>query len=157
MESKRPTTATLTQAMGPTEANVLGNVHGGIIMKLCDEAGGIAAARYAGRAAVTVAVDSMSFLSPVRIGNLLTIEATVTWVGRTSIETQVEVTAEDVLTGATTHTNQAFFVYVALDKDGRPAPVPTLLCETAHEKAQFAAAVERRSQRLALKLQAASS
>ena len=153
MEPKRRTTVTLAQSMGPTEANVLGNVHGGIIMKLCDEAGGIAAARFAGRPAVTVAVDSMSFLSPVRIGNLLTITAVVTWVGRTSIETLVKVTAEDVLTGIITHTNEAFFVYVALDRDGHPTPVAPLLCETDHERQLYKQAVARRDLRLKLKKQ----
>jgi acyl-CoA hydrolase len=148
MQPKPPTTVTLVQAMGPTEANVLGNVHGGIIMKICDEAGGIAAARYAHRPAVTVAVDSMSFVSPIRIGNLLTATAVVTWVGRTSIETLVKVTAEDVLTGEITHTNQAFFVYVALDEDGRPAPVPPLLCESAESQQLYEQAVERRRLRL---------
>ena len=87
---------TLTQAMGVTEANVLGNVHGGVIMKLCDEAGGMAAIKHARRPMVTVAVDSMSFHSPVHIGNLLTVKAEVTWVGRTSLETRLVVTSEDL-------------------------------------------------------------
>jgi acyl-CoA hydrolase len=148
MQPKPPTTVTLIQAMGPTEANVLGNVHGGIIMKICDEAGGMAAARYAQRPAVTVAVDSMRFMSPVRIGNLLQATAVVTWTGRTSIETLVKVTAEDVLTGEITHTNEAFFVYVALDEEGRPAPVPPLLCESAESQQLYEQAVERRRLRL---------
>ncbi len=151
MNPKKRTTVTLVHAMGPTEANTLGNVHGGIIMKICDEAGGIAAARFANRPAVTVAVDSMSFLSPVRIGNLLTATAEVTWVGRTSIETRVKVTAEEVLTGKITHTNEAFFVYVALDEEGRATAVPPLLCETEAEKKLYEQASERRALRLQLK------
>lgn len=138
----------LTQVMGPTDANSLGNVHGGVLMKLCDEAGGMAAIRYAGRPAVTVAVDSMAFHSPVHVGDLVTFEAVVTWVGRTSIETRVTVTAEQVITGQITHTNTAYYVYVALGNDGRPTPVPPIICETEAEKAAYARAEARRQLRL---------
>lgn len=139
---------TLTQVMGPNDANLLGNVHGGIIMKLCDEAGGMAAVKHARRPVVTVTVDSMTFLSPIHIGNLVTVRAEVTWVGRTSLETRVVVTAEDVLTGKVTHTNSAYFVYVALDENGRPAPVPPLLCKSDEEREQFRQAEARRLYRL---------
>jgi len=138
----------LTQMMGVQDANNLGNVHGGIIMKLCDEAGGIAAAKHARRPAVTVTVDSMTFLNPVHIGDLLTVEAEVTWAGRTSLETRVVVTTENVLSGVVTHTNTAYFVYVALDDNGRPAPVPPLICETEAERVRYAAAEARRARRL---------
>ena len=131
-------------------ANVFGNVHGGVIMKLCDEAGGMAAMRHAGQAAVTVTVDSMTFLSPVHMGNLMTLYAKVTWVGRSSIETKVKVTAENVVTGEVTHTNSAYFVYVALGENGRPTAVPPLICETEEEKEEYARAVKRREIRLAL-------
>ncbi|HEX6383544.1 MAG TPA: acyl-CoA thioesterase [Anaerolineae bacterium] len=150
MESKRPqqSQVILTQVMGPADANVLGNVHGGIIMKLCDEAGGMAAIKHARRPVVTVVVDSMSFHSPVHIGNLVTVMAEVTWAGRTSMETRVVVTAEDVLTGEVTHTNTAYFVYVALDEKGRPAPVPGLIFETEEEMARFERAAQRQEYRL---------
>jgi len=139
---------TLTQHMGPGEANTLGHIHGGIIMKLCDEAGGMAATKHARRPAVTVVVDSMSFHSPVQIGNLVTFSAEVTWVGRTSMETRVVVHAEHLLTGETTHTNTAYFVYVALDEQGKPTPVPPLICETDEERERFARAEERQRYRL---------
>lgn len=139
---------TLTQLMGPTHANTLGNVHGGLIMKLCDEAGGMAAVKFARHPAVTVAVDSMAFHSPVHIGNLLTVTAEVTWVGRTSMETKVVVTAEDVLSGEMTHTNTAYFVYVALGENGRPITVPNLLLETDEEKERFERAARRQAYRL---------
>jgi uncharacterized protein (TIGR00369 family) len=153
MEGKRTdeSRVTLTQLMGPQDANSLGNVHGGILMKLCDEAGGMAAAKHARHPSVTVAVDSMSFHSPVNIGNLVTVEAEVSWVGRTSMETRVVVAAEDVLTGEVTHTNTAYFVYVALDEDGRPTSVPSLICETTDEKARYRRAEERRRIRLQLR------
>lgn len=138
----------LTQLMGPQDANSMGNVHGGIIMKLCDEAGGMAATKFARRPSVTVAVDSMAFHSPVHIGNLLTVQAEVTWTGRTSMETRVVVTAEHVITGEVTHTNTAYFVYVALDENGRPTPVPPLLCETDEERDRLSRAELRRQLRL---------
>ena len=141
---------TLTQLMGPVDANTLGNVHGGVIMKLCDEAGGMASVRHAGRPAVTVSVDSMRFLSPVHVGDLVTIHARVTWVGRTSIETRVTVSAENVLSGKITHTNTAYFVYVALDEAGTPTRVPPLICETDAEKEAFQRAEARRRRRLQL-------
>lgn len=151
LEGKRPSDSqiTLTQLMGPTNANNLGNVHGGLIMKLCDEAGGMAATKHARNPAVTVTVDSMNFHSPVHIGHLMTVRAEVTWTGRTSMETRVVVTAENVITGEVTHTNTAYFVYVALDSNGRPVPVPSLILETEEEQDRF----ERAAQRQALRLQ----
>lgn len=150
MEGKRPSESqiTLTQLMGPTNANNLGNVHGGLIMKLCDEAGGMAATKHARRPAVTVTVDSMNFHSAVNIGNLMTVRAEVTWVGRTSMETRVVVTAENVISGAVTHTNTAYFVYVALDENGRPSPVPPLILENEAQQARFERAAQRQATRL---------
>lgn len=151
---------TLTQHMGVTEANVLGNVHGGVIMKLCDEAGGTAAMKHARRPVVTVAVDSMSFRSPVHIGNLLTVQAQVTWVGHTSLETRLVVMAEDIMTGTVVHTNTAYYVYVALDEGSCPFKVPPLICETEEERilqdegaARQALRLERRRQERPITLQ----
>ncbi len=149
--SKPSVKITLTQMMGPTEANLHGNVHGGIIMKMCDEAGAMAAMRYTQTSVVTVAVDSMSFLSPVHIGDMLTVTAEVTWVGRTSIETRITVTAEEVMSGKVSHTNTAYIVYVALSRDGRPATVPPLLCETEEDLARHQRAEARRALRLKMK------
>ena len=150
MEEKRVSESRiiLTQLMGVTNANTHGNVHGGIIMKLCDEAGGMAATKHARRPSVTVTVDSMTFHSPVHIGNLLTVKAEISWVGRTSMETCVVVSAENVLTGTVTHTNTAFFVYVALGEDGRPIEVPDLIFETEAERVRFAEGEARREHRL---------
>jgi acyl-CoA hydrolase len=134
--------------MGPGHANTLGNVHGGNIMQLCDEAGGMAATKHARRPAVTVVVDSMAFHSPVHVGNLVTVSAEVTWVGRTSMETRVVVNAEDVLSGEITHTNTAYFVYVALDEQGKPTPVPPLLLESDLERERYERAAARQKYRL---------
>ncbi len=139
---------TLTQLKGPSDANNLGNVHGGVLMKLADEAGGMAAIRYARRPAVTVAVDSMAFHSPVQVGDLVTVRAEVTWVGRTSLEARVLIEAENVLTGHVIHTNTAYFVYVALGTDGRPTAVPPLICETSEEKDRHERARARQAYRL---------
>lgn len=144
----RDSRVTLTQLMGVTDANTLGNVHGGMIMKLCDEAGAMAAMRHAGRPVVTVAVDAMTFHSPVNIGNVVTVHAKVTWTGNTSVETRAVVTAEDILSGRITHTNSAYFVYVALDEHGNPTPVPPLLLETDAERRYFAEGADRRERRL---------
>lgn len=138
----------LTHSMGVTEGNILGNVHGGVIMKLCDEAGAIAAMKHANRPVVTVAVDSMSFHSPVHIGNLVTVQAEVTWVGRTSLETRLVVRAEDLMSGTVTHTNTAYFVYVALDDEGGAFQVPPLICETDEERTQFEGGAARQARRL---------
>ncbi|MCL4871580.1 MAG: acyl-CoA thioesterase [Anaerolineae bacterium] len=139
---------TLSVLMGVGDANTMGNVHGGLIMKLCDEAAGMAATKHARRPSVTVAVDSMFFHSPVHIGSLVTVQAEVSWVGRSSMETKVVVSAENVITGEIIHTNTAYFVYVALDENGRPTPVPPLLCETDNERENFSRAAARQAYRL---------
>jgi acyl-CoA hydrolase len=139
---------TLSQQMMPSDANPLGNIHGGYIMKLVDEAGGLAAMRHARRPVVTVAVDSMSFLSPVRVGNLLTLRSTVNWVGTTSIEVGVRVEAENPVTGEIVHTNSAFAVYVALDDAGHPVSVPPLILCTPDELRRWDEAQVRQEIRL---------
>ena len=140
---------TLAVLMGPAEANLRGFVHGGIIMKLMDEAGGSAAMRHAGRQAVTVAVDQVTFREPIHLGDLVTFQAALTYAGRSSMEVRVEVTAQNLFSGETTHTNTAYFVYVALDDNERPAEVPPLQLETPEEHQQYGAAKERQAYRLA--------
>ena len=139
---------TLTQFMQPEHANSLGTVHGGVILKLCDECGGIIASRHARRPAVTVTVDSVSFHEPVLLGQLLLVHGRITWVGRTSIEVELRVEAEHLLTGAITHTNSAYFVYVALDDQRRPTQVPGLELVTDDERRRFAEGEARRAHRL---------
>src|SRR5512135_1427425 len=108
----------IAQLMQPEHANNLGNVHGGWIMKLVDEAGALACMRHSQRRVVTVAIDSMVFRHPIRIGDLVQLTAEVTNVGRTSMEVEVQVDAENPITGAKLHTNTAYLVYVALDDQG---------------------------------------
>jgi len=153
MEGKRisDSLVTLSQVMNPEHVNVMGNVHGGVVMKLIDEAGGLCAARHARRPTVTVAVDSLEFLTPVHIGDLVTFDAHLTFVGRTSMEVEVCVEAEEILTGARRLTNVAYVVYVALGNDGRPTEAPPLILETDDERRRWEQARQRRSERLARK------
>ncbi len=139
---------TLHQLMLPAHANPLGNVHGGIIMKLVDEAGGLCAMRHAQRPAVTIAIDSMTFHSPVHVGNLLTLKASIHYVGNTSMDVGVRVTAENPITGEQTHTNSARLVYVALDDNGRATKVPGLILETDTQRRRWDAAKNRQAERL---------
>jgi len=141
----------IAQLMQPEHANNLGNVHGGWIMKLVDEAGALACMRHAQRRVVTVAIDQMSFRQPIRIGDLVILNAQVTYAGRTSMEAEVQVTAEDPVTGEQTHTNTAYLVYVALNREGEPALVPPLLAETEEEKKRMQQAEERQKRRLSQK------
>lgn len=141
-------TITLSLLMGPGDANLMGNVHGGTILRLVDEAGALAAMRHAKRPVVTVRLDSMTFLEPVLMGDLLVLNARVNWVGSTSIEVGVRVEAQNPLTGHKTHTNSAYAVYVALDDQRRPCKVPPLLLETDEERRRWTEAEQRRANRL---------
>lgn len=144
----RASRVTIAQLMHPEHANLLGNVHGGWIMKLVDEAGALTCMRHAQCKVVTVAIDSMVFRNPIRIGDLVILNAEVTYTGRTSMEAEVQVLAENPITGERTHTNTAWLVYVALDDEGKPAPVPPLKAETDDEKRKMAEALQRQERRL---------
>ncbi len=144
----RASRVTLSQLMQPEHANLLGNVHGGWVMKLVDEAGALACMRHAQRRVVTVAIDSMTFRQPIKIGDLVILNAEVSYTGRTSLEAEVQVLAENPVTGERTHTNTAYLVYVALDDDGKPTPVPPLKAETKEEEHKLAQAKERQERRL---------
>ena len=144
----RASRITIAQLMHPEHANLLGNVHGGWIMKLVDEAGALACMRHAQKKVVTVAIDSMTFRQPIRIGDLIILNAEVTYTGRTSLEAEVQVLAENPITGEQTHTNTAYLVYVALDDEGRPTAVPPLRPETEDEKRKAEEARERQERRL---------
>ncbi len=139
----------IAQLMQPEHANNLGNVHGGWIMKLVDEAGALACMRHSQRRVVTVAIDSMVFRHPIRIGDLVQLTAQVTNVGHTSMEVEVHVDAENPITGDKIHTNTAYLVYVALDDQGKPVDVPPLIVETDEERRRQRQALERQSRRLA--------
>ena len=144
----RASRVTLSQLMHLEHANLLGNVHGGWIMKLADEAGALSCMRHAQKKVVTVAIDSMTFRQPIKLGDLVILKAEVTYTGHTSMEATVEVLAENPLTGERTHTNTAYLVYVALDNEGRPTSVPSLKAETEEEKQKMEHAKARQERRL---------
>jgi uncharacterized protein (TIGR00369 family) len=148
LKPMRASRVTLSQLMHPEHANLLGHVHGGWIMKLVDEAGALACMRHAQKKVVTVAMDSMTFRQPIKIGDLIILNAEVTYTGRTSMEVEVQVLAENPVTGEQTHTNNAYLVYVALDDEGRPTSVPPLKAETDEEKQKMEKAKERQERRL---------
>jgi uncharacterized protein (TIGR00369 family) len=139
----------LHQLMVPEHANALNNVHGGVIMRMVDEAGAICAMRHARQPCVTISIDSMTFRQPVHLGELLICTAQITWVGRSSIEVGVHVQSEHPITGVASHTNSAYVVYVALGDDGRPTPVPPLLLVTDEDRRVFAEGAERQARRIA--------
>jgi acyl-CoA hydrolase len=141
----------LIRQMDLTDANLVGNVHGGEIMKLVDTCGGLAAIKHCGGPVVTVAVDEMTFIEPVFVGDVVTVKAMVNDVGRTSLEVGVRVESENVVSGRHVHTSSAYVVYVALDKEGRPRPVPPLLAEDEEQAQRQREAKLRREARLARK------
>jgi uncharacterized protein (TIGR00369 family) len=148
---------TISQLMMPQMANTHGNVHGGWIMKLVDEAGAIACMRHSQEKVVTVSIDQMSFQHPIRIGDLVILEAEVSFAGNTSMEAEVNVFAENVREGKRWHTNKAYLVYVALDKEGNPVKVPGLIAETDGQRERMRDAVTRQEFRLKMKRKSVTS
>lgn len=141
--------AQIVRWMGLLDANGAGNVHGGTVMKLCDEAAALAAIKHSRRRVVTAGMDRMAFLYPIRVGELVTFSASVNAAWRTSMEVGVRVEAENPLTGEARQTNSAYLTMVALDDEGTPAPVPGLVAETPEEQRRMQEAELRRSNRLA--------
>jgi acyl-CoA hydrolase len=140
----------LVHWMGPADANNRGFVHGGTVMKLCDEAAGLAAIRHSHLRVVTAAVDRMTFLVPIHVGELVSFKSAVNAVWRTSMEVGVRVEAENPSTGELRHTNSAYFTMVAVDADGRPAAaVPPLVAATPTAVRREGEAQVRRRNRLA--------
>ncbi len=143
----RETRVIVSHVMQPQDANVAGNVHGGVIMKLIDTTAGVVATRHARSNVVTASIDRLDFHFPAKIGNLLTFRASINMVGRTSMEIGVRVDTEDLISGVMTHTASAYLTFVALDEQGRPREVPRLVPESAAEKRRWRQAVERAERR----------
>ncbi len=143
-------TTTISKIMMPMDANVSGNVFGGTILRLIDEVASIVAFRHSRTNVVTVSIDRMDFLAPVYIGDLLRLIASINYAHRTSMEIGVRVEAENPLTGQIRHTGTCYVTCVALDKDGRPTPVPPLILETEVEKRRWNDAQARREMRIQL-------
>ena len=132
----------------PNDANTMGNVLGGRVLHWIDLAAAIVAHRHCRTEAVTASMDEVSFLAPIRVGQLAVIGARMTWVGRTSMEIRVDVQSEDLLTGERRQTSTAYLTFVAVDGNGHPTDVPPLLLETEDEKREAQAAEGRREARL---------
>ncbi len=131
------------------DSNTAGYVHGGVIMRACDEVAGIAAVRHSSRRVVTAAMDRMTFLNPVHIGQLLTVQASVNAAWRSSMEVGVRVTSENIRSRETVHVSTAYLTMVALDEEGRTIEVPPLAPETPDEERRAREAQLRRDNRLA--------
>lgn len=148
----RESASELSEFALPTDANPLGFLLGGRIMHLVDLAGATAAMRHARRPAVTAAIDYMTFLHPIRIGQLVILKSSVNRVFRTSMEVGVKVWVEDLHSGEIHHTNSSYLTFVAIDeKTQKPAPIPQVIPETDDEKRRYEMASVRRLQRLALR------
>jgi acyl-CoA hydrolase len=132
------------RVMGVLDANSHGNVHGGVIMRMVDEAAAIVAVRHARRPVVTARVDRFDFLAPAYVGNVVSVHCALNYVGRTSMEVGVEVTAEDLITGEIRKIASSQIIYVALDEKKRPTPVPPLIPADAEEAAIIERARHRR-------------
>lgn len=139
----------MVEVVLPNDANPLGNILGGKVMHLIDIAGAIAAHRHCQSLLMTVSVDSLDFVHPIRIGQLIILRAFVTRTFNTSLEVEVNVFLEDYLTGEHRQTSSAFVTYVSVDQNGHPLKVPPVTPVTAEEKRRFREALERRHRRLA--------
>jgi uncharacterized protein (TIGR00369 family) len=147
----KETAIIISHFVTPQDANYYGNVHGGVIMRLIDEAGGVVAARHSHANTVTASVDRIDFHNPGFIGEILTFKASLNFVGKTSMEVGVRVDTENIMTGEKRHIASAYLTYVALDNNRKPVEVPPVVPETAEEKRRFEQALSRREVRLAEK------
>ena len=138
----------MTVLMTPDTANFAGNVHGGTLLKLLDQAAYACASRYAGRYVVTLSVDQVMFRQPVRVGELVTLLASVNHTGTSSMEVGIKVVAEDIRTQAARHVNSCFFTMVAVDDGRKPVPVAPLRPFSPDERRRHAAAVVRKQMRV---------
>ena len=138
----------MTELVLPSHTNALDTIFGGVLMSWIDIAAAIAAQRHSGRSVVTASLDHLSFLAPIRRGWVVNLNASVNFVSRTSMEVGVKVIAENPSTGELFHTSTAYTTFVAVGSDGKPSPVPTLICETEDEKRRFEEGRRRREVRL---------
>ncbi len=140
---------TLTELMIPSYANFGGKIHGGIILSLMDKVAYACATKHAGAYCVTVSVDGVNFRQPVEVGDLVSLLASVNYVGRTSLVVGIKVIAENVRSGIVKHTNTSYFTMVAKDDDDSPTEVPPLLLESTDDARRFLEAIKRRELRQA--------
>lgn len=137
-----------SEIMMPQHANNLGHVFGGVILSMMDRSAAVAAIRHARMTCVTASIDRVDFREPVRLGDLVIMKSSVNFVGKTSMEIGVRVESEEITTGRRRHTNSCYLTFVAVDRDGRPVPIPAIRPETAEQQRRHDAAQERRRRRL---------
>src|SRR5689334_3923678 len=135
---------TITELMIPSYANFGGKIHGGILLSLMDKVAYACASRHAGAYCVTVSVDRVEFLQPVEVGELVSLHASVNYVGRSSMIIGIRVEAQDVTTGVTRHTNSCYFTMVAKDDSNKPQQVPRLVLESRDDVRRFLEAMRRK-------------
>ena len=140
--------STLTELMIPAYANFGGKIHGGILLSLMDKAAYACASRHAGTYCVTVSVDGVDFLQPVDVGDLVSLKASVNYVGRTSLVVGIRVEAENVEQAVVRHTNTSYFTMVAKDGAGQPTLVPPLLLQSDEDIRRFVTQSERKMLRV---------
>lgn len=140
---------TIAHVMQPQEANIAGNVHGGVIMKLIDTTAGVVATRHARSNVVTASIDRLNFHHPAFIGDLVTFKASLNMVGRSSMEVGVRVDSENLFSGQVSHIASAYLTFVALGEDGKAVEAPRLIVQNDNEKRRHQQALERSKQRLA--------
>ena len=127
----------LATLVEPSQTNPMGNIHGGTIMKLADQAGAAAAIRHAGRICVTASIDRLDFLNPVNVGDLVTLKSSVNYVHRTSMEVGVRIEAENMLTGTVKHVASAYLIFVALDEHCKPVPIAPVIPQSEAEQLRY--------------------
>jgi uncharacterized protein (TIGR00369 family) len=135
---------TITELMIPAYANFGGKIHGGILLSLMDKVAYACASKHAGNYCVTVSVDTVDFLQPVEVGDLVSLHASVNYVGNTSLVVGIKVIAENVKAGTVKHTNTSYFTMVAKGDDDKPVQVPALILESKEEVRRFAEAIRRK-------------
>ncbi len=138
----------MSLVMSPQDVNIAGNVHGGVVMRLIDTAAGVVAARHTRANVVTASIDRLDFHHPIYVGDLVTLKASLNFVGTTSMEIGVRVEAENILTGEVRHTASAYLTFVSLGETNRPIPVPPLILESEEERRRNQEAQARREIRL---------
>ena len=138
---------TMAHAMQPSQANAAGNVHGGEVMMMMDNAAGVVAARHTRSNVVTARVESIDFFHPIYVGNVVTVDGHLSFVSRHTMEVELGVTAEHLATGSQVQALTAYFIMVALDEQGRPREVPPLILQTDEERRRFEAGQRRYDER----------
>lgn len=149
-KSPRHSFTVMNELVLPNDTNTLNNLMGGRLLHWMDIAAAISAQKHCNRIVVTASVDNVSFKQPIKLGDVITIEAKVTRAFNTSVEVRLDVWAENVPSGSRMKSNEAYYTFVAVDQSGRTIPVPELIPETDEERELFAGALRRRQLRLIL-------